>query len=173
MNHFFTFILMMLFWVLMSGKFDPFHLSLGVISSGIVSWLSSDLLFQEKSSPAKRLTQVLRFIPYSLWLIWQIILANLHVIFLALSIKPVKTLLEPQIFTFKTKLTTDFGRFVLANSITLTPGTVTIRVVNDTFYVHAITEKAMGDLAESESFNEMEKQIARVFEPETLSGDAS
>lgn len=168
MYHFLMFLLMMLLWVLMSGKFDMFHLSLGAISSIIVASLSSDLLFQGKSSLSRRLSEGFRFIGYAIWLVWQITLANLHVIYLALSTKPIKETLDPQIFTFRTMLQTEFARFVLANSITLTPGTVTIRVKNDTFYIHAISEKAMGDLAECESFNEMEKRVAAVFEPELL-----
>jgi multicomponent Na+:H+ antiporter subunit E len=77
--------------------------------------------------------------------------------------RPIKETLSPHIFTFKTILTTDFARFVLANSITLTPGTVTIRVHKDIFYVHAITEQAAGDLA-SGGISEMERRVADVFE---------
>ena len=62
-----TFIIMFGIWVLLSGKFDPFHLSLGLISCGIVSFLSSDLLF---ASP--KITGLLRqwgrFIIYIPWL---------------------------------------------------------------------------------------------------------
>jgi len=158
------FILMMLFWVLMSGKFDPFHLTLGVISAAIVTWISTELLFQEKSKPlGARLTEAWRFFLYCFWLVWQIILANFHVIYLSLGPKPIRETLSPRIFTFKTTLRSEFARFVLANSITLTPGTVTIRVHKDIFYVHAITEKAAGDLASAE-ISEMERRVAHVFE---------
>jgi multicomponent Na+:H+ antiporter subunit E len=158
------FMLMMLFWVLMSGKFDLFHLTLGVISSAIVTWLSTELLFQENGkSVGARLTEAWHFFLYGFWLLWQIILANFYVIYLSLGPKPIRETLSPHIFTFKTILTTDFARFVLANSITLTPGTVTIRVQKDIFYVHAITEKAAGDLA-SGGISEMERRVAHVFE---------
>nr|MBF0220714.1 Na+/H+ antiporter subunit E [Desulfobulbaceae bacterium] len=164
MSHFLMFLLMMLLWVLMSGKFDVFHLTLGVISSVIVSLISTDLLFLEKGkSVGARLVEAWRFALYACWLVWQIILANFHVTYLALSPKPIRETLSPRIFNFKTTLQTDFARFVLANSITLTPGTVTIRIHGDIFYIHAITEKAAGDLA-GESISDMERRVAWVFE---------
>ena len=164
MNQFLVFLLMMLLWVLMSGKLDPFHLTLGVISSGIVAWASTDLLFQDKGkSLAARLKEAWRFSLYACWLVWQIVLANFHVIYLSLGPKPIKETLSPYIFNFKTTLQTDFARFVLANSITLTPGTVTIRVHKDVFFIHAITEKAAGDLA-GEAISDMERRVAHVFE---------
>ena len=70
--------------------------------------------------------------------------------------------MAPQIVCFKTVLRTDFARFVLANSITLTPGTVTVRIQDDTFYVHAITVHAAGDLAPGPGA--MERWVAWVFE---------
>jgi multicomponent Na+:H+ antiporter subunit E len=164
MYHVLMFILMMLFWILMSGKLDPFHLILGAISSLIVAWSSTDLLFQDRGkSLAARLSEAVRFMLYACWLFWQIVLANFHVIYLALTPKPIKETLSPHIFNFKTTLQTDFARFVLANSITLTPGTVTIRVSEDIFLVHAITVKAAGDL-QGGSIREMERRVAWVFE---------
>ena len=164
MHQILMFLLMMLLWVLMSGKFDLFHLALGIISSAIVVWASTDLLFEDKKkSFGARLTEAWRFSLYACWLLWQIALANLHVIYLSLTPKPIKETLSPHIFNFKTTLKSDFARFVLANSITLTPGTVTIRVHDDVFYVHAITIKAAGDLASS-TISEMEQRVAHVFE---------
>lgn len=160
-----TFILLFATWLIFSGKFDLFHLSLGVISSFIVAWISSDLLFQEKKKTiGRRLVEAFRFVNYMLWLLIQIFLANLHVIGLAISPRKYDRDLDPHIFTFNTILKTDFARFVLANSITLTPGTVTIRIEEDTFYVHAISRKVAGEFIEEESVSEMEKRVAWVFE---------
>lgn len=165
MHRILTFIFLFGFWLFLSGKFDLFHLSLGVISCLIVSFASSDLLFgdQQKSVTA-RLREAFRFIPYCAWLLYQIVLANMHVIGLALSPRLMNRHIDPHIFTFRTRLKTDFARFVLANSITLTPGTVTVRIDGDLFYVHAISRKAVGDLGEGEEMGEMERRIAWVFE---------
>jgi multicomponent Na+:H+ antiporter subunit E len=160
-----AFIIMFGFWLLLSGKFDVFHLSLGAVSCLLVAVISSDLLFQDtKTSLLARLGEALRFVPYTAWLLWQIIVANFNVIALAVSPHPVRRTITPHIFTFRTRLKSDFARFVLANSITLTPGTVTIRITGDIFHVHAITVKSAGDLAEGDAVSEMERRVAWAFE---------
>ena len=68
---------------------------------------------------------------------------------------------SPRVVRFKTKLESDFARFVLAQSITLTPGTVTVKIVGDEFYVHAISKAAADGLDGT-----MEGWIAHVYEPE-------
>ncbi len=159
-----TFIIFFVAWIMLSGKFDLFHLALGGVSCLIVTLLSADLFFQErKKGLAARLQEAFRFIPYCGWLFWQIGVANFHVIALAISPRIMRREIDPYIFTFRTKLKTDFAKFVLANSITLTPGTVTIRIHDDLFYIHAISGQAAGDLA-SENMSEMERRVAWVFE---------
>jgi multicomponent Na+:H+ antiporter subunit E len=72
--------------------------------------------------------------------------------------------INPGIVKFKTKLTTNFSKMVLANSITLTPGTLSIDVIDDTFYIHWIDvqttdpEKAFTEIAES-----FEKVLLKIF----------
>lgn len=164
-----TFILLFILWVLLSGKFDLFHLILGAISCAMVAKFCSGLLFQEKSRHlGRRLAEAGRFLLYLAWLLVQIVLANFHVIGLALSGRRLRRDLDPHIFHFKTVLRHDFSRFVLANSITLTPGTVTIRIHGDTLYIHAISKKAAGDLANQDSISEMERRVGHVFERQNL-----
>ena len=105
--------------------------------------------------------EIARFLRYCLWLSWQIILANIHIAGLALSPRA-QQIIDPHTISFKTVLKSDFARFVLANSITLTPGTVTIRIQDDTFHIHAITAQSAGDLADAPG--EMERWVAWVFE---------
>lgn len=160
-----TFCVTFLIWIILSGKFDLFHLILGGISSLIVSLTAADLLFVERQQKLKsRLIEGLHVIPYCVWLLYQIVVANFHVVMLALSSRRMERDLDPYVFTFTTHLKTEFAKFILANSITLTPGTVTIRIDHDIFYVHAISRQAAGDLIESESVSNMEKRIALVFE---------
>ena len=156
MRHIYTFFIMMGFWILLSGKFDLFHLTLGVLSSALVSFLSADLLMYEQGKD--RLSTGFRFIMYLPWLMYQIVLSTLHVTFLALHPK-MKDQIDPTIVTFKTKLTSNIAKVALANSITLTPGTITIRVEDQIFYVHAISRKAAAGLP-----GEMEERLAKVFE---------
>lgn len=172
MYGFVTFLLMFVLWIILSGKFDLFHLSLGVISSAIVARMSADLLFQDRQTDfSTRIGRAWRFARYDIWLLGQIIAANLYVVKLALTTRRMEDVLDPYIFSFKSHLKTPFAQFVLANSITLTPGTVTIRIVDGIYTVHAITGQAAGDLEQAEnieSVNEMERRVAEVFEPEIL-----
>ena len=159
MRYIYTFLIMFGFWILLSGKFDLFHLTLGVISSGLVAMISSDILMHD-SKIKNKMGIAIRFISYIPWLLYQIALSTLHVSFLALHPKMLDQI-DPTIVTFKTYLKTDIARVALANSITLTPGTITIRVVDQVFYVHAISRKAAAGLP-----GEMEDRLAKVFERE-------
>ena len=123
--------------------------------------MSSDLLFQDTSvSRSARIRQFIRLPGYVLWLLYEIFLATLYVFRLALRPKGLGDV-RPQVVRFKTHLKTDFAKWVFANSITLTPGTVTIRIDDDEFHVHAISEKTALGLE-----GEMEKRIAAVWEPD-------
>ena len=61
--------------------------------------------------------------------------------------------------TFKTKLESDISNVTLANSITLTPGTITIDIKDGVFYVHALSQKVADDL----NAGEMEDRVAHIF----------
>jgi multicomponent Na+:H+ antiporter subunit E len=159
MRYIYTFLIMFGFWILLSGKFDLFHLTLGILSSGLVALLSSDILMHDTRNN-DRLAIAFRFICYIPWLLYQIVLSTLHVAFLALHPK-MKDRIDPTIVTFKTKLKGSIAQVALANSITLTPGTITIRIEDGVFYVHAISRKAAAGLP-----GEMEERLARVFERE-------
>ena len=105
-----------------------------------------------------RLVTGVRFLMYLPWLLYQIVLSTMHVTFLALHPR-MKDQIDPTIVTFKTKLKTNIAKVALANSITLTPGTITVRIEDQVFYVHAISRKAAAGLP-----GEMEDRLARVFE---------
>ena len=75
------FLLLMLNWVILSGKFDAFHLGLGVISSLVVTYISHDLLYNDRKKGMKdRLREALAFIRYVPWITWEVVKANLHVL---------------------------------------------------------------------------------------------
>ena len=152
-----TFLIMFVLWILLSGRFDAFHLVLGVISCSIVAYFSGDLLFD---SPKIRglLGLWIRFIQYIPWLIYQIFLANLHLMYLTFHPR-MMDLIDPQIFKFRSKLKSDLSLVTFANSITLTPGTITVRVsIDGDFSIHAIDKKSKEGLP-----GEMESRIGRVF----------
>jgi len=151
-----TFIILLLFWCLLSGKFDLFHLTLGCLCSFIVAYASYDLLFANVRVGDIRII-IQRFIAYMPWHIYEIAISNFHVAKLALS---PKMRIDPQILRFKTKLESDMSWMALATSITLTPGTITLDIAEDgEFIIHALDKKAADDL----NTGEMEDRIAHVF----------
>lgn len=146
------FSLLLITWVILSGLLDAFHISLGILSCALVTWLSSGLLFNDRSlSFYSRLRQVSRLPLYLSWLLWQIVLANIHVLRISFSPR-VKEQIQPQLVRFRSGLKSDFEKYVLAQSITLTPGTVTLQIDGDVFLVHAISDVAakglMGSMAD-------------------------
>ena len=149
-----TYLIVLAFWLLLSAHFDKFHVGAGIVSALVVAYASHDLLFTGTGNHS--LTKTVRFITYLPWLIYQIVLANIDVAKRALS--PGMPI-DPRVVTFKTMLKSDVARTALANSITLTPGTVTIDIVDDVFYVHAIAKEPADDLLEGA----MERRIAHIF----------
>jgi len=150
-----TFFILFFVWCILSGHFDAFHLSLGVICCGLVAHMSYDLLFANVRFVDMR-TIAKRFIAYIPWLLGQIVLANIHVAGLALN---PKMPIDPKIITFKTKLESDVSWVTLANSITLTPGTITVDIKEGEFFVHALSKKVARDLLSGE----MEDRVAHIY----------
>ncbi len=149
-----VFVILFAFWLLLSGHYDLFHLSLGLICSLLVAFVSHDLLI-ENISGAKRIRKTRRFVFYVPWLIYQIVLANLHVAYLILNPKAI----DPRIVRFKTRLKSQFSMVTLGNSITLTPGTITMDIIDGEFVVHALSKKVADDLLSGE----MERRVAHVY----------
>jgi multicomponent Na+:H+ antiporter subunit E len=158
------FLLLLANWIVFSGKFDAFHLGLGVVSSLFVTWISQDFLFHDrKKNWEERMREAGAFLQYIPWLTIEIVKANLHVFKLAMSRKGYEEI-APRIVTIKTKLKTDFAKFVFANSITLTPGTITMLIRGDILHVHTMSQFLEDDLLEGA----IERKVAEVFEPEVL-----
>ena len=156
-----TFSLLLAIWLVFSGRFDAMHLVLGVLSAGFVTYISSDLWFSRRGKGiGTRISEGIKLFIYFAWLVWEVILANLHMLRLSLLPGAMREI-DPSVVKFHTKLKSEFARFLLANSITLTPGTITVKVLGDEFYIHSISK------ATSEGLDgRMEEFIAWVFEDE-------
>ena len=156
-SFFISFFILFFFWVVFSGRFDGFHLGLGIVSCAIVSWLVSDLSTPDPR-PISMFRLWLNFILYFPWLIWQIFLANLHVLVLVLSPNMMDRI-DPHIVKIKTRMRDRLALVTFANSITLTPGTITVNVsIYGDLSVHAIDKESAAGLP-----GEMERRVARIF----------
>lgn len=150
-----SFLIMFLFWFLLSGETNPILVLSGIFSSLFVSYLSCDMLIS-KSQLKKSFIVYIKFIMYLPYLVLQIIIANLDVIYRVLH---PKLPIDPVIIRFKTKLESEFSIVAFANSITLTPGTVTIDAnKNKELIVHALVSNYTESLIEGE----MEKRIKEI-----------
>ena len=131
-----TFLIMAVVWVVLSGMLDPFHLTLGVICCGLVAHFSHGLLFWGGDAKSW-LRGLVRWILYIPSLFWEIILANIHVIRVVVHPRMLE-IIDPQVIHFRTILKRPISKVTLAQSITLTPGTITVDIRDDEFVVHAL-----------------------------------
>ena len=142
------FIVLFGFWLLMSGYYTPLILSLGVISCLLCVYLTvKGKLLDNETLPIYFFP---RLIQYTLWLIKEILKSNIQTAKVIIMKSE-----EPELFSVKVSQKTNEGKVTYANSITLTPGTVTTQIKNDIFEVHALT-KDFGDDVRS---SEMDKMV--------------
>jgi len=137
-----AFVVLWLAWIGLTGSLDVQELAVGAICAAFVAGLSYELLFsrpmREKFQP-KRLAYLLAYVPAY---IWAEIKAHASVIYFILHPKmPIK----PGIVRVPTDLRTDFGITGLADSITMTPGTLSVEVDEEKpcLYVHWINVKTV------------------------------
>ncbi len=140
-----------IFWFALSGETAPLFLFLGVISVLLVLWLAARLkIIDRDASPYHRVPQML---VYGGWMMVEIVKANVAVI---RKILGPSHAIDPVMVTVTTATTTDLGKAVFANSITLTPGTVTVDVDSDQLQVHALVRET----SPAASFAEMDRKAA-------------
>lgn len=137
-----------LFWLLLSGLWtNPLILGLGVASIALSTWMAIRIerkyAFQDRG-----LAILLRQHQFWPWLMIEIIKANITV--LKCIWFPKKYPVSPMIRTLKMEPRTRIARTVYANSITLTPGTISIEVRDDQILIYALLEEGMEDLESGE-----------------------
>lgn len=127
------------FWFLMSPSFHLINVVLGVGCSVGITYFWSPDLFKPGYPMRFTLRQAAKMFVYLMHLAYNIVVANIHV---ALIVLQPKMPISPGFILVKSKLSHDLTRVLYANSITLTPGTITINLNKDRLLVHALTEEA-------------------------------
>lgn len=137
-RQFVLFSILVFFWLLLSSDYDAQHIITGIVLSALVTWFWRDLadLLPSQSLVRKLPATIL----FGLALFWEIVVCNYEV---AKTMLSESSKIESGFVTFKPDLATSWGRIILANSITLTPGSVTVDVNPDTgvFMVHSLTKE--------------------------------
>lgn len=156
-NNLVLFLLLFGLWLLMSGHYDVFHISMGFLCSLLVVFINlrvnKHFFIKENVPPIFpiRLGRLLFYIP---WLVRQIVIASLQVASVVLSPKmPV----NPSLVKFRTKLPNMAARVILANSITLTPGTITLELNDDEYLVHSLLDVSLSGIIDGSLPGEVAK----------------
>ncbi len=132
-------------WLLWSGRSEPLLLVFGILSVVVVILLTLRMdVIDEESEPYHLGFRPLLYVP---WLLWEIAKANLHV---ARVILTPSLPIRPRLLRIRGRQETDLGLVIFANSITLTPGTVTLDVRDRTLLVHALTQHSAEGLRDGE-----------------------
>lgn len=142
-------ILLFAFWLILNGRITWEIVLIGLVLSGAITWLMNILFGYSPKKDLKVLKKIPLFLKYLAVLLWEIIKANLAVI--GVILKGNKAV-EPYLVSFESGLKYKATRFLLANSITLTPGTITVEIKDeDTFIVHCLRRDLL-DFSEDSTF---------------------
>ena len=143
------FVFYFVIWLLLSGHYDPLLLTLGVLSCITCLYVTWKAKFIDEEGLPLHL--LIRLPIYTLWLFKEIIKANIDTAKIIIFNIP-----DPQNFRVKSSQKTEAGKVTYANSITLTPGTVTTVLDGDILEVHALSS----DMADDVKSGVMDKKVS-------------
>jgi len=133
------------FWLANSGHYSALILSLGALSIAVIIYIAHRMDVVDHEAQPIHLT--LKIPGYYAWLAKEIILSNLTVVkHIWLGNKSI----SPGFATITASQKTEIGKVIYANSITLTPGTVTVTLEDDKFLVHSLLKESIEDLESGE-----------------------
>jgi multicomponent Na+:H+ antiporter subunit E len=130
-------------WLLLSGHYAPLLLGIGALSVALVLLVANRMQVRDIDV----LRYVVRGWGYWYWLTVEVVKSNLDV---ARCVLAGESAISPRLVRLKASQKTDLGKVTYANSITLTPGTVTVDVSGDELLVHALTREAAAALEAGE-----------------------
>jgi len=149
-------IAMLATWLLLSGYFQAFLLTLGVVSCILVVAIALRMDVVDREAFPIHLTS--RILTYWAWLLKEIWLAAVDVTKRVLS--PAMPI-SPTLIELDTTQGSELGQVIYANSITLTPGTFTIRIFGNRVLVHALSQEGADSLAEGD----MDRRVTALEAP--------
>ena len=146
-------VLLFAFWLGLSGHFTPLLIGLGLASTGLAVFLAHRMDILDHETHPALLT--LRLVRYWIYLAGEVVKANIDVI--RRILRPGKSI-SPQLVRLPLPQKTDLARVIYANSITLTPGTVTLDDHDGELLVHGLTREIAQDL----EAGEMNRRVGRL-----------
>ncbi|HXH04035.1 MAG TPA: Na+/H+ antiporter subunit E [Candidatus Competibacteraceae bacterium] len=141
MRTFSLFACCILLWLLLSGYLEPWLLGLGLLSCLLVTWLARRMgLADGEGHPIEWLPHVLGYLP---WLLKEIAKSSWDV---SKRVLDPRLPISPTVVRLRAEQRSTVGRVLFANSITLTPGTLTLRLEGEELEVHALSRAGAEDL---------------------------
>ena len=151
------FIPLFIFWLVLSGKFQPYYLVVGILSCSIIVWFNREMFSSLKPtdhsgnlSVRSALKTAWRLMIYIPWLAFQIARDNILVAYL---VTHPKMPIDPRVVKFNSRYKRPASQVILANSITLSPGTMTVFLQDNEFVVHMLIPSSCDKLKSGELIN--------------------
>lgn len=129
------YILFFLMWIIFNGRITAEIIMFGIVISAAVYWFICKFMDYSIKKDLRFMKKLIYIIQYLYYLVKEIVIANFATMKLVLSSHYA---VEPVLIEFETHLNTSTAKFLLANSITLTPGTITVSVEGNKFTVHCL-----------------------------------
>ena len=153
------YVLFLLAWIIFNGNITLEILIFGVIIAAVMLAFMCKFMDYSLRKEANVYKKSIWFLAYAVLLIREIVKANLAII---PKILTVEEEMDPVIVKFRTSLKSDFTRMLLANSITLTPGTITVSLEEDEYTIHCLDASLADGLEDSD----IEKALKKLDEEE-------
>ncbi len=149
------------FWMVLSGRTETKFVVYGILTAVVTTRVTYPLLLVPNKDGSKKYYvfgfSIPKMIMYFFWLMWQLVLANIDVL---LATTGQELNIDPKVVRFRFKADNPMASVILANSITLTPGTVTMNVTDDGVYeIHALTVGAAAGVLDGG----MQKKVADLY----------
>jgi len=152
-----SFTVLAVFWLVITGSLKPLDLGIGLVLSVAIGYWAEHVLWRGEREPLTARAW-LRAPMYLLWLLKEIVVAALYV---AERVLDPKLGIAPVMHAHRVHFNSDTARVAFANSITLTPGTITIDISEDTFIIHCLN----ASFSDGISSGDFERRVAETFEP--------
>ena len=150
-------LLFLMTWIIFNGRLTGEIVSIGILVAILVYAFVCKFMDYSWEKEKRFYKKFLYLIGYALILVKEIVVANMQVVHMIWTRKEV---MEPVIVRFRADLETELARVILANSITLTPGTITVLLEENEYTVHCL-DKCLAEGMEDSVFVKMLQKIER------------
>ena len=149
------YLLFLVAWIIFNGQITLEIMVFGVVISAAVIAFMCKFMDYSLQKELRVYKNSVAFLEYIVLLIREIIKANLAIVPRILTVEEE---MDPVIVQFRTKLKSDFTRMLLANSITLTPGTITVSMEDDLYTIHCL-DTSLAEGLEDSDFEKVLKKL--------------